>query len=210
MAEENQDKDLAEVTNNRVFVGNLAWEVRWQDLKDHMSEAGEVERADVLYRPDGKSKGGGLVRFKTVEAAEKAIKELNNTELMGRQIFVREDREAGKTKPKPYKKTARPAKSSDSKGEGAGGDFGSKRQGEVSVFVGNIPWHTRWQTIKDLFQKEGVSPEHVDVGEIRNGRSRGFAIMKFASKEAAEAAIEAMDGYDLEGREIQVRLDNKA
>jgi len=175
-----------------------------------MSEAGEVERADVLYRPDGKSKGGGLVRFKTVEAAEKAIKELNNTELMGRQIFVREDREAGKTKPKPYKKTARPAKSSDSKGEGAGGDFGSKRQGEVSVFVGNIPWHTRWQTIKDLFQKEGVSPEHVDVGEIRNGRSRGFAIMKFASKEAAEAAIEAMDGYDLEGREIQVRLDNKA
>jgi len=194
-------------TNNRVFVGNLAWEVKWQDLKDHMSQAGDVERADVLYRPDGKSKGGGLVRFKTVEGAEKAIKDLNNTELMGRQIFVREDREAGKTKSKPYKKTS---KSSDSKVEGGGRSGGTQREGEVSVFVGNIPWHTRWQTIKDLFQKEGVPPEHVDVGEIRNGRSRGFAIMKFASQEDADAAIEAMDGHELEGREIQVRLDNKA
>merc|ERR1712146_326507 len=124
---------------------------------------------------------------------------------MGRQIFVREDREAGKTKSKPYKKT-RPSKS-DSKGEG--GDS-RKREGEVSVYVGNIPWHTRWQTIKDLFQNEGVPPEHVDVGDIRNGRSRGFAIMKFASKEAAEKAIDTMNGHDLEGREIQVRLDNKA
>mmetsp|Transcript_12940 Transcript_12940/g.23483 ORF Transcript_12940/g.23483 Transcript_12940/m.23483 type:complete len:189 (+) Transcript_12940:98-664(+) len=179
--------------NNTVFVGNLAWEVKWQDLKDHMAQAGEVIHADVLLRPDGKSKGGGLVRFATAEGAEKAIKELTNTDLMGRQIFVREDREAGKPR---YRK-----------GGNSGGAGGNRKPGEVSVFVGNIPWHTQWQTIKELFSKHGVL--HVDVGDIRNGRSRGWAIVKFGSKEDAEAAIDAMNGYQLEGRDIEVRMDNK-
>jgi RNA recognition motif-containing protein len=48
----------------------------------------------VLTGPDGRSKGCGLVEFSTPEEAQRAIAELNDTELMGRMIFVREDREA--------------------------------------------------------------------------------------------------------------------
>lgn len=32
----------------RVYVGNLSWSVKWQDLKDHMQAAGPVEYATVL------------------------------------------------------------------------------------------------------------------------------------------------------------------
>ena len=32
----------------RVYVGNLSWDVKWQDLKDHMRKAGEVIHADVM------------------------------------------------------------------------------------------------------------------------------------------------------------------
>ena len=32
----------------RVYVGNLAWETSWQDLKDHFRQAGEVTHADVM------------------------------------------------------------------------------------------------------------------------------------------------------------------
>lgn len=39
-------------------MGNLAWTVTWQDLKDHMRSAGNVVRADVLTMPDGRSKVG--------------------------------------------------------------------------------------------------------------------------------------------------------
>jgi hypothetical protein len=42
--------------NNRVYVHNLAFEVSWQDLKDHMKAAGPVTRADIILRPDGTSK----------------------------------------------------------------------------------------------------------------------------------------------------------
>jgi RNA recognition motif-containing protein len=45
--------------NRRVYVGNLAYEVTWQDLKDHMKAAGLVVRADVLMdEPTGRSKVG--------------------------------------------------------------------------------------------------------------------------------------------------------
>ncbi len=32
----------------RVYVGNLSWQVQWQELKDHMRQVGEVVYADVM------------------------------------------------------------------------------------------------------------------------------------------------------------------
>ncbi len=57
-----------------------------------MKKVGEVAYCDVLVGKDGRSNGSGLVRFSTVAEAEAAISELTNTELDGRQIFVREDK----------------------------------------------------------------------------------------------------------------------
>ena len=77
----------------KVYVGNLSWEVKWQDLKDHMRQAGEVLHADVMVGFDGRSKGCGIVEYQAVEEAMRAIQTLSDSELMGRMIFVREDRE---------------------------------------------------------------------------------------------------------------------
>jgi hypothetical protein len=78
----------------RVYVGNLSWQCKWQELKDHMRTVGEVVYADVMMGADGRSKGCGLVEFANPMEAQRAINELNDSELMGRAIFVREDREA--------------------------------------------------------------------------------------------------------------------
>ena len=77
-----------------VYVGNLSWSVTWQDLKDHFKQVGNVLHADVMMRQDGKSQGCGLVSFASAKDARKAINTLHDTELDGRLIFVREDREA--------------------------------------------------------------------------------------------------------------------
>lgn len=50
---------LRQATGNRIYVGNLAWTVEWQELKDHMRTVGKVVHADVLQDGDGRSK----VRF---------------------------------------------------------------------------------------------------------------------------------------------------
>ena len=80
----------------RVYVGNLSWEVAWQDLKDHMRDAGEVKHAEVFTeggKGGARSKGCGIVEYFDARDANRAIQTLTDTELMGRLIFVREDRE---------------------------------------------------------------------------------------------------------------------
>lgn len=78
----------------RVFVGNLAFKTTSEELKAHMIIASpNVVSAEIISYQSGRSKGCGLVEFKTAADAEKAVKELTNSELGGRKIFVREDRE---------------------------------------------------------------------------------------------------------------------
>lgn len=76
-----------------VFVGNLSYQTTWKELKDHMTQAGKVVRANVIMDSDGRSKGCGLVDYDTVETANQAISTLHDTTLMGRLIYVREDRD---------------------------------------------------------------------------------------------------------------------
>jgi RNA recognition motif-containing protein len=122
----------------RVYVGNLSWEVAWQDLKDHMRGAGEVVYAEVMTEPDGRSKGCGIVEYSTPEEAKKACETLNDTELQGRMIFVREDRETA----------------AGSGGAGAGRQRGGYRGG-TSVYVGNLAYETSWQDLKDHMRQAG-------------------------------------------------------
>ena len=49
----------------RCYVGNLAWETGWQDLKDLFRSAGRVVHADVMMEDGGRSKGWGIVEFET-------------------------------------------------------------------------------------------------------------------------------------------------
>ena len=84
-----------EADPTQVFVGNISFDTDWRSLKDHMSQAGEVVRADVMEGPDGRSKGIGLVRFASEEEAVNAVETLTDSELDGRTIFVRADRGGG-------------------------------------------------------------------------------------------------------------------
>merc|ERR1719203_1691838 len=82
----------------RVYVGNIDWKISWQDLKDHMRQVGEVVFADIFEERNGRSKGVAIVEYKTSEESLAAIDTLNDTKLGERLIFVREDRESGRTK----------------------------------------------------------------------------------------------------------------
>jgi RNA recognition motif-containing protein len=46
-----------ELSNGRLYVGNLSWNVAWQDLKDYFKSCGHVVRADVMTGSDGRSRG---------------------------------------------------------------------------------------------------------------------------------------------------------
>lgn len=79
---------------NKLFVGNLSWNIDDAQLKDFFSSVGTVVEAVVIKdRMRNRSKGYGFVKMSTPEEATKAITELNGKELDGRPVNVSEARE---------------------------------------------------------------------------------------------------------------------
>lgn len=75
----------------RLFVGGLPFSTTDVELKELFSKIGEVESATVVMdRATNRSKGFGFVEMKSEEDAQKAIKELSETDLGGRKIVVKE------------------------------------------------------------------------------------------------------------------------
>ncbi|KAL0069235.1 hypothetical protein AAF712_003598 [Marasmius tenuissimus] len=79
-------------TRTQLFVGNLPYRVRWQDLKDLFRKAGTVLRADVSLGPDNRSRGYGTVLLATAEDAGRAIDMFNGYSWQTRVLEVRPDR----------------------------------------------------------------------------------------------------------------------
>ncbi len=76
-----------------IYVGNLAYSVTDNDLRDAFAEFGEVSRANVIMdRDTGRSKGFGFVEMPDNAQAEAAINGLNEKQLSGRAIRVNEAR----------------------------------------------------------------------------------------------------------------------
>lgn len=75
--------------NNKLFVGNLSWDTNDDSLNQFFAQVGKVVEAKVIVdRNSGRSRGFGFVTMETEEEAEKAIAELNDKELDGRNIKV--------------------------------------------------------------------------------------------------------------------------
>ena len=75
--------------NNKLYVGNLAYSVRDNNLEEAFSAFGNVNSAKVMMERDtGRSKGFGFVEMGSAEEAEAAIQGLNGQNLDGRALTV--------------------------------------------------------------------------------------------------------------------------
>ncbi|SCV67790.1 BQ2448_5401 [Microbotryum intermedium] len=80
----------------QLFIGNLPFNVQWQDLKDLMRGAGgSISRADIAQGPDGRSRGFGSVVFANAADAERAVQMFNGYEFNGRTLKVHFDKYVG-------------------------------------------------------------------------------------------------------------------
>jgi RNA recognition motif-containing protein len=78
---------------SKLYVGNLAYSVSNSDLEALFSPMGQVQSVAVIMdKFTGQSKGFGFVEMTNAEDASKAIQQLNDTELKGRNIKVNEAR----------------------------------------------------------------------------------------------------------------------
>ena len=76
-----------------IYVGNLSWNLKDQDLANMFAEFGEVTSAKIINdKFTGRSKGFGFVEMSSDDEAQKAISEFNGASAEGRTLTVNEAR----------------------------------------------------------------------------------------------------------------------
>ncbi|OQD69594.1 hypothetical protein PENPOL_c002G06419 [Penicillium polonicum] len=72
------------------------------------------------------------------------------------------------------------------------------------LFVHGLSWHTSDDTLREGFQQFGEIQEAIVVKDRATLRSRGFGFVRFATDAEADAALEAMNNQEFDGRVIRV------
>jgi RNA recognition motif-containing protein len=74
-----------------LYVANLSWSISEEELKNVFQPYGAVTSVKIVTdRETGRSRGFGFVEMEDENAGQSAIAELNDTELQGRKIVVKE------------------------------------------------------------------------------------------------------------------------
>lgn len=74
------------------------------------------------------------------------------------------------------------------------------------LFIGNLPWSATEEELRGLFGEHGEVVDCKLITDRATGRSKGIAFVEFAEESQAEAAIQALNGYSFNDREIVVNV----
>ena len=73
------------------------------------------------------------------------------------------------------------------------------------LYVGNLSYDTTEDSLRDFFSGDGRTATEVAlITDRETGRPRGFGFVTMDSDESAKAAIEELDGKELDGRALKV------
>ncbi|XP_060524078.1 myelin expression factor 2 [Cylas formicarius] len=222
---------------NRVYVSNIPYEYRWQDMKDlFRNQVGDVQFVELFVDDNDKPKGCGIVEFSDSSSVKKCLEVMQRYEVKGRKLVIKED--SGNMRDKQGNVIG---------GKRSRGDdrFRDDRDGRNSgPGVGNMPLRQDENKWGNTF---GLSPHfleslHIDAplsnrvfvanleynvdkkklkevfrlaGRVirvdlpvdKDGRSRGFAVIEYDHPVEAVQSISMLHNQILFDRVMTVRLD---
>ena len=77
----------------------------------------------------------------------------------------------------------------------------------TNIYVGNLPYSVTNEQLEETFGAHGVVRRATVIVDRETGRARGFGFVEMENDAEADAAIEALNGSDMDGRTLVV---NKA
>jgi len=72
------------------------------------------------------------------------------------------------------------------------------------LYVGNLPYSTTDDQLKDLFSSYGTVSEAIVISDRNTGRSKGFGFVTIDEDGGADKAVETLNGSDFESRQLVV------
>ena len=76
----------------------------------------------------------------------------------------------------------------------------------TNIYVGNLTFTTDSNDLENLFSQHGAVSRAQVVTDRDTGRSPGFGFVEMDSADAAQLAIDALNGKDVGGRQLTVNL----
>lgn len=74
----------------------------------------------------------------------------------------------------------------------------------TNIFVGNLSYNSTEDTIRSLFSEYGEVERVNLIADRDTGQPRGFGFVEMTNSADANRAIEALNGYELDGRALNV------
>lgn len=187
-----RDPGLRKSGVGNIFIKNLDKSIDNKVMYDTFSTFGNILSCKVAQDEEGKSRGYGFVHFETEEAANNAIGKVNGMLLNDKQVFV------GRFLPRGEREK----------------QLGEKAKKFTNVFVKNFGDEIQDdEKLREMFKDFGeiVSAKVAKDDGDDSTKSKGFGFVAFENAEAAEKAVEAMNGKDMNGRPLYVgRAQKKA
>ncbi|KAK6002526.1 hypothetical protein QM012_001276 [Aureobasidium pullulans] len=180
-----------------LFVGGLSWNVDEDWLSKEFEEFSPVSVRVITHADSGRSKGFSYVEFADVDAATEALNAKHGTDLDGRTLKCDFSTPRDNSN-RSYDKSQVGARANA---------FGDKQQSTPSttLFVGNVSFNTTTDSLTGYFSEYGSINSIRLPTDRETGAPKGFGYVEFGSVEEAKAALEGLNGADVDGRNI--RLD---
>jgi len=192
-------------SEKKVWIGGLSRNVDWKKLEKHIQEiTGNKPKITEVMK-----KGTGVCAFADADAAQAAIAAANGSELDGKPIEVdvwtQKEKTEGEEKPK--RKFAAANKSwtpADKEAFKRSLDNLRKVDVEKRVWIGGLSDKVTWKSLEKHMQEiTGNKPK------ISLVMKKGSGSCAFADAAAAQAAIAAANGSELDGQAIEVDVWTK-
>jgi nucleolin len=169
----------------QVYVGNISWDTDEDVLKQTFSEYGTVGKVNVVRDAEGFSRGFAFVTLPDMAAVDAAIAGMSGMEVDGRSVRCDKVLPRGE---RPQREERAPRSNAS----------------PFRLYVGNLPWSFEEYDLKDAFGEYGEVTDAKVIFDRETGRSRGFGFVTLSSDAEVDAAIENLDGADINGRGIRV------
>jgi len=184
--------------SQRVFVGNLAPDVRARDVEGFFRGYGKL--GDISLK-----NGYGFVDFDDYRDAEDAVADLDGKDMNGDRIRV-ELAYTPREKERARREAERGDRGVDRRRARSPPRFAERRRGNppgqrtnYRIIVENLSSRVSWQDLKDYFRKAGEIT-YTSAHKIRNGEG----LVEFADRSGMRYAIDRLDNTELNGKRLKL------
>ncbi|PWA52465.1 nucleotide-binding alpha-beta plait domain-containing protein [Artemisia annua] len=192
--DEEEEMEAESPEAGKLYVGNLPYAITSAELSQVFGECGAVNSVEIVYdRVTDRSRGFAFITMASVQEAKEAIRMFNGSQIGGRTVKVNFPEV-----PRGGEREVMGPKIRRSNKEFI--------ESPHKIYAGNLSWIITSEKLKDAFADQPGLLSAKVIYEKHSGRSRGFGFVTFSSPEAAESALNAMNGMEVEGRALRLNL----